>query len=159
MTSPATSPLVRARKRLGTGPAALWVLSAAVCWAAPYFRTIRPRLLQLDPGTVRARFPLRRAVTNHLGSVHAIAMCNAAEFVAGTCMEVSVADGLRWIPVGMTVRYVALARTDVVAVATTPASLDRVGDVVVPVQLTDAAGTLVFTAEVTMRVSERRRTG
>lgn len=151
-----TSTLVRARARLGTGPVALWLLSTAVCWAAPYFRTIKPRFLQLDPGAVRAAVPLRRAVTNHLGTMHAIAMCNAAELVAGTCTELAVADGLRWVPVAMSVRYVAMARTDLVAAATTPAVLDTVGDIVVPVTLTDTSGAVVFTAEVTMRVSARR---
>lgn len=152
-----TSPLAQARARLGTGALGLRLLSLAVCWSAPYFWTIRPRFLQLDPGAVRAHVPLRCAVTNHLGTMHAIAMCNAAELVAGTATELSVADGLRWIPVGMTVRYVAMARTDVTAAATLPAVLDAAGDVVVPVTLTDTSDTVVFTAEVTMRVSERRR--
>ena len=78
-----SSPLVRARARVGTSPLGLWVLTQAVCWSAPYFRSIRPRFLRLDPLTVTPRVPKRRAVTNHLGTVHAISLCNAAELVAG----------------------------------------------------------------------------
>ena len=47
----------------------------------------------------------RRAVTNHLKTVHAIAMCNMAELAGGLMTEVSLPQGKRWIPSGMTVKY------------------------------------------------------
>src|SRR3546814_8551637 len=40
-------------------------------------------------------------------SVHAIALCNAAELAGGMMTEVSIPSGARWIPKGMTVEYLA----------------------------------------------------
>ena len=73
------SPLLRARQRLGSSPLARWLISTAVCFKAPYFWSIRPSFLLLEPGRVEVWVPKRRAVTNHINTVHAIAMCNAAE--------------------------------------------------------------------------------
>lgn len=42
---------------------------------------------------------------NHIGTVHAIAMCNMAELAGGTMTEVTVPSTHRWIPKGMTVEY------------------------------------------------------
>jgi acyl-coenzyme A thioesterase PaaI-like protein len=154
-----TSPLVRARNTLGTSRPALWALSQGVCFMAPYFRTIRPRFTTLEPGHVSARMRKRRRVTNHIGTVHAIAMCNMAELVGGVATDLLVPDHLRWIPVGMEVSYVALAKTDLSAACrvadrgafTTP------GDVVTHVVVIDTSGKTVFEAQICMRISERKR--
>ena len=57
--------------------------SKMVCQMAPYFGTIEPKLVELHPGQAEAHVAFRREITNHLGTVHAIALCNAAELVAG----------------------------------------------------------------------------
>ncbi|MCB9663623.1 MAG: DUF4442 domain-containing protein [Alphaproteobacteria bacterium] len=152
-------PLPAARARLGTGRLALWLLSVAVCRAAPYFSTIRPRFTRFDPGHVVAVVPKRRAVTNHLGTVHAIAMCNAAELVGGTCTDLLVPDELRWLPVGMEVEYLKLAKTTLTATCRIddPAPFRTEGDVEVPVDVTDTAGVVVFRARIRMRVSRAKR--
>ncbi len=77
------------------------IFSKLVCLKAPYFGTIRPVFQQLRPGCCAIRMKNRRAVHNHIGSVHAIAMCCLAELAAGTLLEVSLAPGMRWIPRGM----------------------------------------------------------
>ncbi|MEY1662432.1 hotdog fold domain-containing protein [Isoalcanivorax beigongshangi] len=127
--------------------------SAMLCQLAPYFATINPVMTALAPNRAEARLPFRREVTNHIGTVHAIAMCNLAELVAGTMTNISVPAGARWIPRGMTVEYVAKARGDLIGVASGDGidwSVD--GDPVVPVTVHDAEGTLVFTAAITMNV-------
>jgi acyl-coenzyme A thioesterase PaaI-like protein len=124
-----------------------------VCQFAPYFSTIEPLLLSLRVGLAEASVPFRKEITNHLGSVHAIALCNAAELVGGVMTDVSVPTGARWVPKGMTVEYLAKAKTDVKAVAD-GADVDWTtsGDKVVPVDVFDAEGTKVFTARITMNV-------
>lgn len=134
-----------------------WLFSRAVCLRAPYFRSIRPLFERLEQGHAAARFRKRRSVTNHIGSVHAIAMANLCELVAGTLTEVSIPRAMRWIPRGMSISYLAKAETDVRAEATFPRVVEGESqDVVVPVDVFDANGERVVHADVTMYVSPRR---
>jgi acyl-coenzyme A thioesterase PaaI-like protein len=123
------------------------------CQMAPYFTTINPLISALRPGHATVQVPFSREITNHLGTVHAIAMCNAAELAAGTMTDVSIPAGARWIPKGMTVEYLAKAKSDVTAVADGEAvDWQTEGDKIVPVDIHDAEGKKVFTARITMNV-------
>jgi acyl-coenzyme A thioesterase PaaI-like protein len=127
--------------------------SKMACQMAPYFTTINPLISALRPGHATVKVPFSREITNHLGSVHAIAMCNAAELAAGTMTDVSIPAGARWIPKGMTVEYLAKAKSDVTAVADGEAvDWQTEGDKIVPVDIHDAEGKKVFTARITMNV-------
>ncbi len=127
--------------------------SAMVCQMAPYFSTIEPNLSELRVGYAEVQVAFRREITNHIGTVHAIALCNAAELVAGTMTNVSIPAGARWIPKGMTVEYLAKAKTDVRAVADgSDIDWNSTGDKVVTVDVFDAEDTKVFTARITMDV-------
>ena len=127
--------------------------SKMACQMAPYFTTINPLISALRPGHATVQVPFSREITNHLGSVHAIAMCNAAELAAGTMTDVSIPAGARWIPKGMTVEYLAKAKSDVTAVADGEAvDWQTEGDKIVPVDIHDAEGKKVFTARITMNV-------
>lgn len=152
--------LASLRDRFGTGRLGLAVISLGVRTVAPYFGTVRPWFTRFDPGHVVATMRKRRGVTNHLGTVHAIAMCNMAELVGGTCTDLLVPSHLRWIPVGMEVAYLKMAKTDLTATCRVDdtAPFETPGDVVTPVEVHDTAGQLVFTAKIRMRVSERRTT-
>lgn len=151
------STLARAAARLGGNPLGRYLLSQTVMTAAPYFRSLDARFESVEPGRVVATLKKRRAVTNHIGSVHAIAMCNLAEWTGGVCMEVSVDRSLRWIPVGMEVEYLKIARTDLRAVSElTEYRWTTAQDVVSPVDVFDTDGQLVFTARIRMRLSEKR---
>ncbi|CAJ4591809.1 thioesterase (4HBT) superfamily protein [Burkholderia pseudomallei] len=127
--------------------------SKMVCQMAPYFGTIEPEVVGLRPGRAEAKVGFRRDITNHIGTIHAIALCNAAELVAGLMTQVSIPDGMRWIPSGMTVEYLAKAKTDVTAVADGSAvDWQSEGDKIVPVEITDSEGQTVFTARITMNL-------
>jgi acyl-coenzyme A thioesterase PaaI-like protein len=127
--------------------------SKAVCNLAPYFSTIDPVFVDLRPGYAEVKFANRREVHNHMGTVHAIALCNAAELAAGTMTTVSIPDGRQWIPVGMTVQYLAKAKTDVRIVADgAQVNWEQTGDVQVPVDAFDTEGRRVFTATITMNL-------
>jgi acyl-coenzyme A thioesterase PaaI-like protein len=130
------------------------LFSRAVAMMAPYFATISPRFLVLEPGRAEVAMKNRRAVHNHLGTVHAIAMCNLCEALAGTMIEATLPRTLRWIPRGMTVRYLKKADTNLVAKGRmeTPAS-DFVGDLVIPVQVFNTRGEVVMEADISMYVS------
>lgn len=121
---------------------------------APYFSTIEPMFVDLKPGYAEVMFPDTPKVHNHFGTVHAIAMCNAAELVAGMMTEVSIPDQYRWIPIEMNVRYLKKAKTDLKAVAN-GSGIDWLagGNIPVPVSIYDTGGEEVFTAAITMKVS------
>jgi acyl-coenzyme A thioesterase PaaI-like protein len=88
------------------------LFSYITCKNAPYFGSIRPLFQELEPGRCIILMKKRKSVTNHIKTVHAIAMCNLVELAGGVCTDVSLPDGVRWIPKGMTVEYLALAKTD-----------------------------------------------
>ncbi|MCU0758720.1 MAG: DUF4442 domain-containing protein [Steroidobacteraceae bacterium] len=141
----------RAGSRLGR-----WLFARAVCRRAPYFATIAPRFVELAPSVCRVSIPKRRAVENHLGTVHALAIGNLCELVAGMVTEVTIPGSMRWIPRGMTIEYLRKADSDVVATA----RLDKnewgdAGNVGVPVTVVDARGEEVVRAVITMYVSPR----
>lgn len=128
--------------------------SAMIGQVAPYFASIAPQFVELRPGYAEVTFPKRREVLNHIGTVHAIALCNAAELAAGTLTDVSIPQGRRWIPRGMTVEYLAKADGDVRAVAD-GRSVDwsQQGDIVVPV-LAYVGDKKVLRADITMYISQ-----
>jgi len=95
----------------------------------------------------------RRVVTNHLKTVHAVAMCNMAELAGGLMTEVSLPQGKRWIPSGMTVKYLKKAKSNLIAIADgNELDWDREGEVIVPVGITDDNNELVFSAEIKMNI-------
>jgi acyl-coenzyme A thioesterase PaaI-like protein len=134
--------------------------SWAVCRQAPYFATIKPRFEELRPGYARVSMPRRRAVENHIGTVHAIAMCNLAELGAGTMMEASLSRQMRWLPRGMNVQYLKKAETDLVAECTAADIADGPArDVVVHCAIHDATGVMVCKVDITMYLSPRKPLG
>ncbi|TAM09453.1 MAG: DUF4442 domain-containing protein [Nevskiaceae bacterium] len=145
--------VLRAFRRLKPLPGGTWLFSRAVCRVAPYFSSIAPQVEALEPGMARVTMRKRRAVQNHIKTVHAIAMCNMAELAGGLMTDVSIPKGARWIPVGMTVEYLKKAKTDLTAVADgSGIDWSAVGNIQVPVVVTDTSGTPVFQARITMNV-------
>jgi acyl-coenzyme A thioesterase PaaI-like protein len=148
---------MRLHARLSPLPLGDRLFSLAYQAAAPYFLTIPARIEQLGPGRARAQMPQRPWVGNHLGTVHAIALCNLAEYVMGAAAEATVPDSHRWIPRGMTVAYEAKARGTMYAEATLelPAVLTDRQEVPVNVVVTDPAGVTVFTAQIRIWITAK----
>ena len=146
-------------QRLATIPAGKWLFSRLVCFKAPYFSSIRPRFQTLRPGHSVVTIRKRRAVSNHIGTVHAIAICNLAEIAAGTMTEITVPGDYRWIPKGMTVEYLRKAETDLTAVAEISPVPNFEGTLELPVTVvvTDTSNQAVFRAVINMWVSPRKQ--
>ena len=126
-----------------------------VCELAPYFSSIDPRFVDMKPGYVEVHMKNRKEIQNHLGSIHAAAMCNIAELAGGTLTEISLPEGRRWIPSGMNVQYLAKAKTDLKAVAC-GSGIDwtKPGTLSVPVEVFDTNNTKVFAAQIIMNIKE-----
>ncbi|HXA46266.1 MAG TPA: hotdog fold domain-containing protein [Burkholderiaceae bacterium] len=147
-------------ERFAPMPGGKWLFARLICFKAPYFGSIRPRFHALRSEYCEVSIVKRRAVTNHLGTVHAIAMCNMAEVAGGIMTEVTVPPTHRWIPKGMTVEYLKKAGSDLVAIATPEAKLDlsAAGEYKVKVIVRDKQQEPVFQASITMWVSPKKAT-
>ena len=95
------------------------LFSIAFARRAPYFASIRPRFVDIRPNHASLVIPKRRAVHNHIGTVHAIALCNGLEAAMGALAEATIPADKRWIPKGMDIAYTAKATTDITCHAET----------------------------------------
>ena len=132
------------------------IFSKLFCLKAPYFGSVRPLFETVTSGRCEATIKKRRSVLNHIGTVHAIAMCNLAEAVGGLCVETSLAKNLRWIPKGMAVEYLKKAETDLRAICTVDPAALTAGENKVEVNIFDKSNQKVFRAEIVMYISERK---
>jgi len=136
------------------------LFSLAFAQKAPYFWSIRPRFTVLEPNHVELVIGKRRAVHNHLGTVHAIALCNGLEAAMGALAEATIAPSRRWIPKGMEVSYTAQATTDITCVAETDPQQWTSDDPDLPVRVRGVRedGTVVIEGIIRLWVTERPRT-
>lgn len=133
-------------------PAGKWLFTRLVCFRAPYFASISPCFDQLESGLARAHIKRRRKVQNHIGTIHALALCNLAELVAGVGIEVTLGSDRRWIPKGMTVQYLGKCKQAAHATAKVlvPADIGGGYNCIVPVEIFDADGSKVAHADINM---------
>jgi acyl-coenzyme A thioesterase PaaI-like protein len=156
MRTPADGKVLSLWKRLSARPFGAWLFSKAVCWKAPYFGSISPRFTVVEHGRCEAVIRDRPRLHNHIGTVHAIALCNLAELTAGVMTDASLPRGMRWIPKGMSVRYLKKARGTLRGIATPaiPLVASEAGyDLPVDVRVLDADGDTVFDAQINMWLS------
>ncbi len=124
---------------------------------APYFWTVRPQVREVREHHAALVIRKRRAVQNHIGTVHAIAVCNGLEAAMGLLAEATTPAGRRWIPKGMEVAYTAKSTTDLLCTADTdPADWEQPGDVPVRVKAIREDGTVVVEGVITIYVSDRK---
>jgi acyl-coenzyme A thioesterase PaaI-like protein len=123
----------------------------------PYFASVLPHVVRMEPGLAEVHVPKWFMVDNHLHTVHAIAACNAAEVAMGMLMEATVPRSHRWIPKAMTVQYLEKATTSLRARAAVDppdfAQITEGSELVVPVMVTDRSGTEVVHADITTWVT------
>jgi acyl-coenzyme A thioesterase PaaI-like protein len=135
------------------------VFSFLFAQKAPYFASIRPRFLTVEPNRAELLIPNRRRVHNHLKTVHAIALCNGLEAAMGALAEATIPADKRWIPKGMEVAYTAKATGDVTCIAETEPEqwIAENPDVPVRVRGELADGTVVIEGVIRLWVTPRKR--
>ena len=99
----------------------------------------------------------RRKVHDHIGTLHAIAVCNGLEAAMGLLAEATCPADKRWLPRGLQVTYPAKSTTDLLCTADTdPVDWEQHGDVPVRVRAIREDGTTVVEGVITIYVSERK---
>jgi acyl-coenzyme A thioesterase PaaI-like protein len=155
MAAPTTT--YRMWNRLASRPGGTRLFSAAAMVRVPYFASIMPHVVRMEPGLAEVTVPKWFFVYNHLHTVHAIASCNAAEIAMGMLMEATVPTSHRWIPKSMNVQYLQKATTSLRAQARLdPPDFGSITDgteIVVPVSVVDKSGAEVVHADITTWVT------
>lgn len=157
------SPTYKMYKKLAAKPMGKGLFSAAVSLKAPYFSTVQPRVQELRPGYCKVKSRKWWLLNNHIGTFHAIAACNVAEFAMGMLAEASLPATHRWLPQGMRTQYKKKTTGSLTAVATadlpdfstiTPESGGQT--VTVTIHFTDDAGVESTYAEIDIWVTAKK---
>jgi len=112
---------------------------------APYSGSIRPLVLQLEPGYARIALRDRRGLRNHLHSIHAIALANLGELASGLAMLAALPDDVKAIVTRLDIEYVKKARGRLQAEgrAEPPGIVTEPTTHIVRAEISDAAGDIV----------------
>ena len=132
------------------------IFTFLICMNAPYFFSIKSQVTILKKNRCEVQLKKRRSVTNHIKTVHAIAMCNMAELSGGLMIEASLPRDKQWIPSGMTVEYLKKAETNLTAVSNgSEIDWNQTGTIEVPVVINDLNDQTVFKASINMYVKNK----
>lgn len=133
------------------------LFSKIVARKAPYFTSINPIIEEIRHNYIKVSMKKRRAVLNHIKTVHAIASCNLCEFAAGMCMESSIPKHRRWIPTGMEVSYLHKATSNLIATCDLSfVNWENTSEVPCVVEVKDQTGLVVVKAIIKMKVSDKK---
>jgi acyl-coenzyme A thioesterase PaaI-like protein len=146
--------LTRLWRTLSPLPGGTWIFSRLLGFMVPYTGSIRPHVRVLEPGHARVEVRDRRAVRNHLRSVHAIALANLAEVTSGLAMLVGLPPNVRGIPTAISIQFQKKARGPLVGESSV--SIPSVTGPVehdVRASIHDRAGELVAEATVRWRLA------
>lgn len=139
-------------ERVAPLPFGKLIFSRILGFMVPYTGSMGAVVEELRPGYARMRLADRKAVRNHLNSVHALALANLGEATSGLAMSVGLPEGVRGIVTSLTTEYLKKARGTLVAESTVTWPTDLVPgedrDHVVTAEIKNASGEVVarFTA-------------
>ena len=119
----------------------------------PYTGSIKPRVLELTATGARIELRDRRAVRNHLNSIHAIALANLAELSTGLPLAYAVQPRGRAILLSLNVEFLKKARGTLVGSSSFIApDATHEEDIEIPVEVRDGGGNVVARARARWRV-------
>lgn len=138
-------------------PGGKYLFNKAIGFRAPFFARIHPNILELKRALSVVEMKDRHSIRNHIGSVNAGAMCTLAELSGGLALDAAIPRDLRWLPSGMTVKYLKKASGTLVARCEFDPKIIHEGDIDIPLEVRDPQNEVVFTAEITFYISKKRK--
>jgi len=146
--------LLSAWNRLSRLPFGRWIFNRMLGRMVPYTGALGARVESLEAGRSVVTLADRRAVRNHLESIHAVALANLAELTSGTAMLTALPAGTRGIVTRMEIDFLKKARGPVTGRTTVKVPPITGPTVLLPeAEITDTAGDVVARARVTWHVS------
>lgn len=141
-------------RRLGGSWLGRHAFSRMIGLFVPYSGSISPFVIELGEGTVKIQVKDRRAIRNHLRSVHAIALANMGELASGLAMMSVLPNNCRAIVTHLEIDYLKKARgvLSVIGEATLPDDIGEETEIIVNADIFNAENELLATLRVTWQV-------
>lgn len=98
-------------------PFGKWVFSRFLGMIIPYSGTIRPKILNIYQNEAQVCIKEHRRISNHLNSIHAIALINLGELTTGLALHFALGPNQKAILTNLTARYIKKARGMITASA------------------------------------------
>jgi len=142
--------VVKAWNKLGHNALGRKLFNLILARTVPYSGNIKAEVLELGNGEVTISMKDRRAVRNHLKSIHAIALANLGELASGMAMFSKVSNDIRAIVVDLEIKYLKKARGRLIATgkANPPDEINESTKSIVYAEIKDSDGDIVATVNV-----------
>ena len=145
-------------QRFSNKPGGKWLFSHIIGFTVPYTGSIAANVVLLEPGHGKITLRERRKISNHLRSVHAIALANLSEMVTGLTLLNSLPDNARAILTSMQIQYHKKARGLLTAECTCVIPEDNAErEMQVSGDIKDEVGEIVATATATWRIGPENK--
>ena len=102
--------IIRTWNFLSKFPVGKFIFSKYLGYLIPYSGSIGARIIELSPGFSKVQLQERRAVRNHLGSIHAVALMNLGELASGLALITNLPLDARAILVEYSIKFTKKAR-------------------------------------------------
>ncbi|HEX6694031.1 MAG TPA: DUF4442 domain-containing protein [Longimicrobiales bacterium] len=141
-------------RRLSPRPGGRWLFSRLVGRMIPYTGSMGASVTRLARGSATVMLRERRAIRNHVGSIHAAALTNLGELASGLALMTAAPPDVRGIPIRLTTEFLKKARGVLTAEST--ASFPRVTEPVeheAVAEIRDESGDVVARVTAVWRVA------